>query len=207
MNFSIRATIAKKWLWSCVVALSAVCCSQFTSGHHRGGVWVSTTLAAAVIRTSMLVYPSTQLQSDSKHSQMKYRGLLDGLSWVTDVTGRARDFWRLGWRDFFVPSVLLSTFIHFFLTSSPLSLIVLFQSCCSHAQVFGGTLVHEFLFSYSHTEWNLLFLKQTPLWHEATWDKPEASIKTETEEEEEMKYKTKYSNIVRTIRIRYFLIS
>ena len=95
------------------------------------------------------------------------------------------DFWRLGWWDFFVPTVLLSTFIPFFLTSSSLSLIVLFQSCCSHAQVFGRTLVHEFLFSYSHTEWNLLFLKQTPLWHEATWDKPEASIKTETEEEEE----------------------
>ena len=51
--------------------------------------------------------------------------------------------------------------------------------------MFGRTLVHEFLFSYSHTEWNLLFLKQTPLWHEATWDKPKASIKTETEEEEE----------------------
>ena len=65
----------------------------------------------------------------------------------------------------------------------PLSLIVLFQSSCSHAQVFGRTLVYEFLFSYSHTEYNLLFLKQTPLLHEATWDKLEASIKTETEEE------------------------
>ena len=96
------------------------------------------------------------------------------------------DFWRLGWRDFFVPTVLLSTFIPFFLTSSPLSLIVLFQSCCSHAQVFARTLVHEFLFSYSHTEWNLLFVKQTPLWHEATLDKPKASIKTETGGEEDV---------------------
>ena len=83
-----------------------------------------------------------------------------------------------------MPTVLLSTFIPFFLTSFPLSLIVLFQSCCSHAQVFGRTLVHEFHFSYSHTEWNLLFLKQTPLRHAGTWDKPDASIKTETEEEE-----------------------
>ena len=99
---------------------------------------------------------------------------LDELKWL----------WRLGWLDFFVPTVLFSTFIPFFLTSSPLSLIVLFQSCWSHAQVLRRTLLHEFLFSYSHTEWNLLSLKQTPLWHEATWDKPEASIKTETEEED-----------------------
>ena len=34
---------------------------------------------------------------------------------------------------------------------------VLFHSCCSHARLFGKTLVHEFLISYSHTEWYLLF--------------------------------------------------
>ena len=113
----------------------------------------------------------------------------DCSSWRTVVSEwrdwtSSSDFWRLGWRDFFVPTVLLSTFIPFFFPSSPLSLIVLFQSCCSHAQVFGRTLVHEVLFSYSHTELNFLFLKQPPLWHEATWDKPEASIKRETEEED-----------------------
>ena len=32
------------------------------------------------------------------------------------------------------------------------SFSVLFHSCCSHAQVFGKTLLHEFLISYSHTE-------------------------------------------------------
>ena len=37
------------------------------------------------------------------------------------------------------------------------SFFVLFHSCCSHAQVFGKTLVHEFLISYSHTEWHLFF--------------------------------------------------
>ena len=95
--------------------------------------------------------------------------------------------WLLTFRltGHFVPTALLSTFIPFFLTSSPLSVIVLFQSCCSHAHVFGRTLVYEFLFSYSHTEWNLLLLKQTPLWHEATWDKPEASLNTEIKEAEE----------------------
>ena len=36
-------------------------------------------------------------------------------------------------------------------------LCVLFRSCCSHAVVFGKTLVHEFPMSYSHTEWYLLF--------------------------------------------------
>ena len=35
--------------------------------------------------------------------------------------------------------------------------IVLFQSCCSHAGVFGKTLVHEFPISYNHTEWYFLF--------------------------------------------------
>ena len=34
---------------------------------------------------------------------------------------------------------------------------ILFHSCCSHAQVFGKILVPEFLTSYSHTEWYLLF--------------------------------------------------
>ena len=34
---------------------------------------------------------------------------------------------------------------------------ILFHSCCSHAQVFGKLLVHEFPISYSHTEWYLLF--------------------------------------------------
>ena len=29
--------------------------------------------------------------------------------------------------------------------------------CCSHAQVCGKTLVHEFPISYSHTDWYLLF--------------------------------------------------
>ena len=30
---------------------------------------------------------------------------------------------------------------------------LLFHSCCSHARVFGKTLLHEFHISYSHTEW------------------------------------------------------
>ena len=45
--------------------------------------------------------------------------------------------------------VSLLTFIVFF--------FILFHSCCSHARVFGKTLVHEFLISSSHTEWYLLF--------------------------------------------------
>ena len=45
-----------------------------------------------------------------------------------------------------IHSPLLTFFLCFF---------ILFQSCCSHAQVFGRTLVHEFPIFYSHTEWNL----------------------------------------------------
>ena len=30
---------------------------------------------------------------------------------------------------------------------------ILFHSLCSHAQMFGKTLVHEFPISYSHAEW------------------------------------------------------
>ena len=47
---------------------------------------------------------------------------------LTDCREWLKWLWRLGWRDFFVLTVLLSTFIPFFLSSSPLSLIVLFQS-------------------------------------------------------------------------------
>ena len=46
------------------------------------------------------------------------------------------------------PQSLIGSFVCF---------LILFHSCCSHAQVFGKTLVHEFPVSYSRTEWYLLF--------------------------------------------------
>ena len=49
---------------------------------------------------------------------------------------------------YFFPYSRLSYLLCFF---------VLFHSYCSHAQVFGRTLVHEFPISYSHTEWYLFF--------------------------------------------------
>ena len=54
----------------------------------------------------------------------------------------------------FVPALLLSILTLLFL---PYSSVSLFHSCCSHARVFGKTLVHEFHISYSNTEWYLLF--------------------------------------------------
>ena len=53
-----------------------------------------------------------------------------GGAWRTVVSDwrdwtRLSDLWRLGWQDFFVPTVLLSTFIPFSLTSPPLSWIVI----------------------------------------------------------------------------------
>ena len=53
----------------------------------------------------------------------------------------------------FAPAVFFSILTPLFCVSSS----VLFRSCCSHAQVFGKTLVHKFSMSYSHTEWNLPF--------------------------------------------------
>ena len=56
----------------------------------------------------------------------------------------------------FVPALLLSILALHFLHSSSVFLI-LFHSCCSHAQVFGKTLEHDFPMSYNHTEWYFLF--------------------------------------------------
>ena len=51
-------------------------------------------------------------------------------------------FFRASFTSFYAHASLLAFF----------SFSVLFHFCCSHAQVFGKTLVHEFLISYSHTE-------------------------------------------------------
>ena len=67
-------------------------------------------------------------------------GLWVGLSWVTDVTGQDFPFQVHG-TSFQIHSPLLTFFLCF---------IVLFQLCCSHALVFGKTLVHEFPIFYSH---------------------------------------------------------
>ena len=57
--------------------------------------------------------------------------------------------------------LFLSYPLYFFpysrLSSYLLRFFILFHCCCSHAQVFVKTLVHEFHISYSHTEWYLLF--------------------------------------------------
>ena len=57
-------------------------------------------------------------------------------------------FIRASFASFHTHASLLTIFVCFF---------VLFRSCCSHARVFGKTLVHEFPMSYSHTEWYLPF--------------------------------------------------
>ena len=49
----------------------------------------------------------------------------------------------LGFTFFHTHASLLTFFVCFF---------ILFHSCCSNAQVFGKTLVHEFPISYSHSE-------------------------------------------------------
>ena len=59
-------------------------------------------------------------------------------------------FFRARFAFFHTHASLLTSFVCFF---------ILFHSCCSHAQVFGKTLVLEFPMSYSHTEWYLPFLR------------------------------------------------
>ena len=67
-----------------------------------------------------------------------------------------RNFFILCSLSFFPYSRLSSYQISLLLTFF-VSLIVLFHYCCSHARVFGKTLVHEFPISYSHTEWYFIF--------------------------------------------------
>ena len=64
------------------------------------------------------------------------------------------DYIFLGARftSFHTPASLLTVFCFF----------ILFYSCFSHSPVFGKTLVHEFLISYSHTEW-YLFLSDSAI--------------------------------------------
>ena len=50
---------------------------------------------------------------------------------------------------------LFATF-HFHSSLLTSCFYVFLHSCCSHAQVFGKTLVHEFHISCCHTEWNML---------------------------------------------------
>ena len=56
--------------------------------------------------------------------------------------------------SFFFRALLASFCIHVSLLT--ICFFILFHFCCSHAQVFAKTFVHEFI-SYSHAEWYLLF--------------------------------------------------
>ena len=52
---------------------------------------------------------------------------------------------------YFFPYSHLSSYTFF------VCFFILFHFCCFHSRLLGKTLVHEFLISYSHTEWYLLF--------------------------------------------------
>ena len=62
----------------------------------------------------------------------------------------------------FMPSLLLSIHLSSYLFLLFLSLI---STCCSHARVFGKTLVHEFYIFYSNTEWYFFFESATTSAH------------------------------------------
>ena len=80
------------------------------------------------------------------------------LSWGITTSGLWYPSYTFGCWDFLFHLYLLyfvsfhSSFLTFFL-----SFFVLFYFFCSHALVFGKTLLHEFHISYSCTEWYLFF--------------------------------------------------
>ena len=93
---------------------------------------------------------------------MDYRCRLGSLSNSSTVFG-SNDLRRWSAQADVGPSALIffrtrCTFhFHSFLLAFFLRLFVLFQTCCSHAQVFGRTLLHEFHIFYCLSEWNLHF--------------------------------------------------
>ena len=85
-----------------------------------------------------------------------WRTWLDSTEWLDRTP-----FFLVSCTSFYIHSLLLTFFLCF---------IVLFKSCCSHAQVFGKTLGNEFPIYYSHTEWNLLSRgTNTLLWWRACY--------------------------------------
>ena len=111
--------------------------------------------------SSLLCYEAVYVVQRSVHTKV----LRHGLSWMTDVNGRdlvtGQDFFFCVRGTFHVHSPILTLFLCF---------IVSFQSCCSHARVFGKTLMHEFPIFSSHTEWNLLSSgTNTLLWWRACY--------------------------------------
>ena len=118
----------------------------------------------------MISYIPTSSRCTHVRKKQTLSGLRDGLSWVTTL--------QSGWTGLFfsctlyqglgcTPFHIHSPFLTFFLC-----FIVLFQSCCPHAQVFGKTLVHEFPIFCTHTEWNLFASgTNTPLWWRACFKK------------------------------------
>ena len=99
------------------------------------------------------LYPGTWRQTASRI-----------VTWLAKTKWPDRtSFFRVRCTSFHIHSTLLTFFLCF---------IVLFQSCCSHAQVFGKTLLHEFPILNSHTEWNLLSSgTNTLLWWRACFTK------------------------------------
>ena len=93
-----------------------------------------------------LVTTSQSRRSPRTAGRVRRRTVVSDGRELYKVTGQYF-FFRVGGTSSHIYSPLLTFFLCF---------IVLFLFCCSHARVFGKTLVHEFLISYGHTEWILL---------------------------------------------------
>ena len=69
-------------------------------------------------------------------------------------------YFRTHFTSFHPRASLLSFFVCF---------SIVFHSCCSHARVFGKTLVHEFTISYNHSEWYTFFFRSVKAMH--NWER------------------------------------
>ena len=115
-------------------------------------IWYITTVYTKALSTILIKYAGTSRRT------VLSDGRDDSTKWLDRTS-----FFRVRCTSFHIHYTILTFFPCF---------IVLFQSCCSHAQVFGKTLLHEFPIFYSHTEWNLFSSgTNTLLWWRACFKK------------------------------------
>ena len=115
-------------------------------------------LQLAVRESFFLNFPRILVAMTPKWQCMNYRGRLGSLGNSATASGNTDPGdgipqLYLGHRNFFFFGTRCTSFyIHPWLRAFFLLVLVLFQSPCSHEQLFGQTPVHEFFISYSHAE-------------------------------------------------------
>ena len=151
--------------------------SATINAHRAGAIWYKYERAGILVTQNekKLGYSSTTsgsstTTSGSSTTTSGSSTTTSGSIQVATVAGYAPATVRPSGLLSFVLAIFICIFTLLFLPSSSV-LFILFHFCCSHAQVFGKTLVHEFHISYSHTEWSLLFSRNEMI-HSQVEDSP-----------------------------------